>query len=102
MNIGVLSHPYASHSLTVTPDPPRVGEATTLALAMKNSGPSPITIERIEFFVAGFGIGVSWEKLPSIEQFTLPVDPAHETQVAIQWTPTYGGLPARSDDETSR
>lgn len=91
MNIGVLTHPYASNSLTVTPNPPRVGEATTLALAMKNSGPSPITIERIEFFVAGFGIGVSWEKLPPVEQFTLPVDPTHETQISIQWTPTSGG-----------
>ncbi len=91
LNGGTLPHPYASQSLIVTPNPPRVGEATTLALTMKNSGPTPLTIKRIEFFVAAFGVGVSWEQLPTIEQFTLPVDPTHETRAAIEWTPTYGG-----------
>ena len=84
-------HRYACRGISVNPDPPRVGEVTTLALALKNSGSQPITIKRIEFMVAQFGMGVRWEQLPAVEQLTLPASPAHIEEIAVQWTPTIGG-----------
>lgn len=91
LNTRVRPHPYASYSLTVNPNPPRVGEVTTLALALRNSGPDPVTVNRIEFKVAGFGMGLQWEELPPISPVHVPVDPDHDYEVAIQWTPTKGG-----------
>jgi hypothetical protein len=82
---------YACRSMSVNPNPPRVGEATTLALALKNTGPEAITINRIQFMVSAFGIGVGWEQLPPIEHINLPADPKHVEEVAVQWTPTMGG-----------
>lgn len=84
-------HRYVSQSISVDPNPPRVGEATTLALFLKNSGPKDITIRRVEFKVAQFGMGVGWEALPPIEQIHLPVDSNHVEKVAVQWRPTTGG-----------
>jgi hypothetical protein len=84
-------HPYACRGICVDPNPPRVGEVSTLALALKNTGPQAITINCIQFMVAGFGIGVGWEQLPPIEHITLPADPQHIEDVAVQWTPTRGG-----------
>ncbi len=84
-------HRYACQGIRVEPDPPRVGEATTLALAFKNTGPQTITIHQIQFMIAAFGMGVGWEKLPLIENILLPVDPRHVEEVAVQWTPTIGG-----------
>jgi len=82
---------YASRSISVNPNPPHVGEATTLALALKNTGPEAITINQIQFMVAAFGIGTGWEQLPPIEHINLPADPQHVEEVAVQWTPTRGG-----------
>jgi hypothetical protein len=85
------THPYACRGLSVNPDPPRVGEVTTLAVALKNAGAQPITVKRIEFMVAQFGMGVRWEQLPPIEDLTLPARPDHVEEIAVQWTPTIGG-----------
>ena len=82
---------YACRRISVTPSPPRVGEATTLALAFKNTGPEAITLKRIQFSVAAFGMGLSWEQLPAIEDLCLPADPRRVEEVAVQWTPTRGG-----------
>lgn len=82
---------YACRSISVNPSPPRVGEATTLALAFKNTGPEAITLNRIQFLVAAFGMGLGWEQLPAIEHLCLPADPQHVEEVAVQWTPTRGG-----------
>lgn len=84
-------HPYACRSLSVNPDPPEIGKVTTLALALKNAGPQAIIIQRIEFKVAQFGMGVRWEHLPPIEQLTLPANGDHIEEIAVQWTPTVGG-----------
>ena len=84
-------HRYACQSIQVNPDPPRVGEPTRLSLALQNSGPGAITITRLQFMVAAFGMGVGWEQLPAIEQLVLPADPAHIEEIAVQWTPTTGG-----------
>ncbi|HKF37980.1 MAG TPA: hypothetical protein VKB35_13880 [Ktedonobacteraceae bacterium] len=91
LNGAARMHRYACQGLNVNPNPPRVGEVTTLALALKNTGPGAITINRIQFMVAGFGMGLGWEQLPPIEQLTLRADPQHVEDVAVQWTPTKGG-----------
>ncbi len=82
---------YACRTITVTPSPPRVGEATTLGLAFKNTGPEAITLTRIQFLVAAFGMGLGWEQLPLVENLCLPADPQHVEEVAVHWTPTRGG-----------
>jgi len=82
-------HRYACRGIEVTPNPPRVGEVTTFALALQNTGPESITVNRIQFRVAAFGMVVGWEQLPAIEDLLLP---SHARQaVEIQWTPTMGG-----------
>ena len=70
-------HSYAYWGLSVNPDPPQVGKVTTLAVALKNSGPETITVNRVQFMVAQFGMGLSWEKLPPVEQIALPPNPDH-------------------------
>lgn len=87
----VIPRRYACRSISVTPSPPRVGEATTLALAFKNTGPEAITLNRIQFMIAAFGMGLGWEQLPVIEHLCLPADPQHVEEVAAEWTPTRGG-----------
>lgn len=84
-------HPYACRALTVTPNPPQIGEATTISLALQNPGPDPLTVHRIELRIARFGMGVRWEELPPLGPFQLPGDPAHIEEVHTEWTPTEGG-----------
>jgi len=84
-------HSYACRGLSVNPDPPKVGEITTLAIALKNSGPEAITVNRVQFMIAQFGMGLNWEKLPPVEQITLPANPDHVEEIAVQWMPTTGG-----------
>lgn len=91
LNGAMHLHRYACQSINISPNPPHVGEVTTLALAFKNAGAQAITIKRIQFMVAAFGMGIGWEKLPLIEHLLLPANPGHVTEVAIQWTPTQGG-----------
>src|SRR5258708_13839577 len=86
-------HRYACQGISVNPNPPRVGEVTTLALALKNTGPEAITINRIQFMVAGFGMGLGWEQLPPIEHLILPADPQHVEDVAVARTPPHRGAP---------
>src|SRR5260370_7858676 len=91
-NDATRMHRYACQGISVNPNPPRVGEVTTLALALKNTGAEAITTNRIQFMVAaGFGMGLGWEQLPPIEQLILPADPQHVENVAVQWKPTRGG-----------
>jgi hypothetical protein len=84
-------HSYAYGGLCVNPDPPQVGKVTTLAVALKNSGPEAITVNRVQFMVAQFGMGLTWEKLPPVEQIALPANPRHIEEIEVQWTPTRGG-----------
>ena len=90
-NDATRMHRYACQGISVNPNPPRVGEVTTLALALKNTGLEAITINRIQFMVAAFGMGLGWEQLPPIEHLILLADPQHVEDVAMQWTPTKGG-----------
>lgn len=85
------SRPYAWGSITVNPDPPRVGEATEIVFPLANPGPDDIIVERIEAKVALFGIGLEWESLPRIGPYCLPADPRNIERAALTWTPTSGG-----------
>ncbi len=82
---------YSSQSIAVTPDPPRVGEVTTITMHLKNPGPEPATVSRIETMIAQFGMGMRWEKLPVVGPFQLPADPNHIEEVKLEWTPKQGG-----------
>ena len=84
-------HSYACQGLSVNPDPPEVGKVTTLAVALRNAGPETITVNRVQFMVAQFGMGLAWEQLPPVEQITLPPNPDRIEEIAVQWTPTRGG-----------
>lgn len=85
------SRPYAWGSITVNPDPPRVGEATDIVFPLANPGPDDLIVERIEAKVAFFGIGLEWEPLSSIGPYRLPADPHHIEHATISWTPKQGG-----------
>ncbi len=85
------SRPYAWGSISVAPDPPRVGEVTTITFPLANPGPDEVIVERIDARVAFFGIGVQWEALPAAGPFRLPPDPRHIEQARIEWTPREGG-----------
>lgn len=85
------SRPYAWGSITVNPDPPRVGEATEIVFPLANPGPDDLIVERIEAKVALFGIGLEWESLPRIGPYRLPADPQRIEQASLTWIPTTGG-----------
>src|SRR5262249_36457927 len=84
------SRPYAWGSISVNPDPPRVGEMTTISFPLKSLDADELVVERIEVKVALFGIGLAWEELGTIGPFRLPPD-SSIIEAAIQWTPTAGG-----------
>jgi hypothetical protein len=86
-----LAHRYTSNSISVNPNPPRVGVPATINLALKNSTQQSITVERIEVMVAQFGMGVEWEHLPDIGPLQLAADPETIKEVEAQWTPRSTG-----------
>lgn len=89
LNNVARSYRYACGGITVTPNPPQVGVATTIAMSLKNPGPEPVTVSRIETMVSQFGMGVPWEQLPAAGPLHLPAD--HVEEVSMQWTPLKGG-----------
>ncbi|MBV9231872.1 MAG: hypothetical protein JOZ18_21360, partial [Chloroflexi bacterium] len=91
LNHAARPHRYACAGITINPNPPQVGVVTTLGLTLKNAGPKPVTISRIETMIAQFGVGVAWEQLPALGPFHLPADPNYIEEVTMQWTPQKGG-----------
>src|SRR5260221_11658754 len=85
------SRPYAWGSITVSPDPPRVGAVGRIEFPLANHDVDEVMVERIDTQVALFGIGVEWEQLPSIGPFRLPPDPDHVERASVEWTPKVGG-----------
>jgi hypothetical protein len=83
--------PYAWGSITVNPNPPRVGEVTRIGFPLANPGPGEVIVERIDVRVAGFGMGVGWEDAGSLGPITLAPDPNHVEETFVEWTPTTGG-----------
>src|SRR5260370_41680283 len=55
-NDATRRHRYACQGISVNPNPPRVGEVTTIALALKNTGPEAITINRNQYMVPGYAM----------------------------------------------
>lgn len=85
------SRPYAWGSISVNPDPPRVGVVARIEFPLANHDVDEVVVERIDTQVALFGIGVEWEQLPSIGPFRLPPDPDHVEHASVEWTPKIGG-----------
>lgn len=82
-------HPYMGRSLSVTPNPPVVGQPCRLAVALHNSGAVPVEIARVEMRVALFGMGMQWEEVPMPGAVAVAPGATHE--IAADWTPTVGG-----------
>jgi hypothetical protein len=82
---------YTSQSIAVYPDPPQVGEATTIRIHLKNPGSEAVTVSRVETMIAQFGMGMSWEQLPVLGPFHLPADPNYIEKITMEWTPKLGG-----------
>lgn len=85
------SRPYAWGSITVDPDPPRVGEPATICFPLHNPDPDEVVVERIEVRVALFGIGVEWQDLGSIGPFRLAAVSGIVRDATMAWTPSAGG-----------
>lgn len=90
-HVPARSRPYAWASITVDPEPPRVGEMVRIGFPLANPGPDDVLVKLIEVSVARFGIGMPWEKLPPIGPFQLPGDPTHIEHATVEWTPQEGG-----------
>ena len=86
-----LAQRYTSNSISVNPNPPRVGVPATISLTLKNSLLQPVTVERIEIMVAQFGMGVAWEHLPDIGPVQLAADPDTIAEIEAHWTPLAPG-----------
>jgi hypothetical protein len=82
---------YASRGINVTPNPPCVGEPTSIAILLNNPGAAALTVERIAVKIARFGMGLHWEELPPLGPFIIAADPTQSTEIAQEWTPTTGG-----------
>lgn len=83
--------PYAWDSISVNPDPPRVGEVTKISFPLMNPGRSELVVERIDVQIARFGMGVRWEQLRSLGPFRLPADSRRVEEIVFEWTPKEGG-----------
>lgn len=83
--------PYAWNSVSVNPNPPRVGAVTRIGFPLANPGPGEVVVERIDVRIAQFGMGVPWEQLPPIGPFRLPPDATRIEDAFVEWTPTHGG-----------
>lgn len=90
-HVPARSRPYAWGSITVDPEPPRLGEMVTIGFPLANPGPDDVLVERIEVKVARFGIGVPWEQLPAIGPIRLPGDPTQIEHATVTWMPREGG-----------
>lgn len=82
---------YTSQSIVIAPDPPCVGEASTITMHLKNPGAEAVTVSRVETMIAQFGMGMSWEQLPVLGPFRLPADPDYVEEITMEWTPKQGG-----------
>jgi hypothetical protein len=82
-------HPYMGRSLSVTPNPPVVGQPCRLAVALQNSTAAPIEIARVEMRIAPFGMGMEWENVPTPGAITVAPGATHDIEAS--WTPTTGG-----------
>jgi hypothetical protein len=83
--------PYAWGSVSVNPDPPRVGEVTQITFPLANPGPGAVVVERIEVGIAAFGVGMPWEQLDPIGPFHLPPADGQIVEASAAWTPQQGG-----------
>jgi hypothetical protein len=83
--------PYAWGSISVNPDPPRVGEVVRLTFPLANPGPGEVVVERIEVGIATFGVGMPWEQLEPIGPFHLAPDAEHVVEAVADWTPKQSG-----------
>lgn len=83
--------PYAWNSMTVNPNPPRVGVVTRIGFPLANPGPGEVVVERIDVHLAQFGMGMPWEQVASIGPFRLPPDPRRVEDTFLEWTPQQGG-----------
>lgn len=90
-NRPVRSRPYAWGCISVSPDPPRVGEVCAITFPLLNPGPDDVVVERIDTRVARFGIGLTWEALPAIGPLILPPEERAIEQATVEWTPREGG-----------
>src|SRR6266568_1844523 len=91
LNDNLLQHPYASRSIAVNPNPPQVGQPSTLALALLNPEPTELLITRVQFKIALFGMGVKWEELPPLTDITLSARNSEQQIISTTWTPTSDG-----------
>lgn len=82
---------YVWDSITVNPNPPRVGDVTRIGFPLANPGPGEVVVERIDVGVAMFGIGAPWEDIGALGPIRLPPDSAHIEEAFIEWTPSSGG-----------
>jgi hypothetical protein len=79
--------PWEEKEITVTPDPPVVGQPAQICIELQNPLPVPRTVT-VEFAVADFGAGIPFTPVTT-QSFTLP--PNSIAKYCVPWTPAPGG-----------
>ncbi|MBF6589686.1 MAG: hypothetical protein IVW57_04030 [Ktedonobacterales bacterium] len=90
-NTAARTRSYMWAGISVTPNPPRLGEAAKISFPLLNPGPDELVIERIEVKVARFGMGVKWDVLPPLGPYMLAPDSRHSEEAVIEWIPDAAG-----------
>jgi len=90
--LGQLGEPgYAESEISIHPDPPVAGQATTFAAQVRNTSDTTRDIT-VQFGWANFGMGIAFSNAgvtPTQTQSTLT--PGQVTTVSAQWTPQTSG-----------
>jgi hypothetical protein len=79
--------PYAERELTISPDPPIVGQPAQVCVDLYNSTAADALVD-ITLYVADFGIGLPWQAVGTLADVLIP---AHVmVQRCLTWTPAAG------------
>lgn len=90
--LGNLGEPtYAESEISISPDPPAVGQPATFGAVVRNNTDYTQTIH-IQFGWADFGVGIPFTTTNVVpSQTVITLGPFMTTTVNAQWTPLYSG-----------
>lgn len=83
-------YPYVSASISITPDPPTVGEEVTLTAILQNSHTFTLNLSQVDYQVSGLNVGGNgWTSVGFISNVTLT--PGEVEPFSVEWNATESG-----------
>ena len=83
---------WAETEITVSPDPPLLGEPATVCVKLVNPTPVDQVVD-VTFAAADFGGGVPFTDFSTVKDATIPAEGT--LTLCVPWTPAAGGTPHR-------